>query len=408
MPVARRTVLGAGAALLVPTGAAQAIAGSTDARLRAVLDGLATEPTIDARRARLAAIDEIGLSPGARLDLVTVRAGLAVDAELERVPRDSDRRFELLVERRCGERVAAMELHERLLGEWRTLADRADRLLARLGFARGPIGDRFAAMFRDPRWLYPDNSAGRNRAVAEMNTRLDRARRRVPVLIGAVPPWSLDVAARRMTPTEEAAKKGGYRTLPKPGVVGSYFVDLADVRRRPSWSLGSVVHHELLPGHMIQLPIEATAGPHPLRLGYLSAFPEGWAVYAEQLMAEDGAFDGEDAMLLGHIHWLLFRVGRGLVDTGIHYKRWSQAKALETLRGIQGEPAYFAPFLIDIDRIAREPGSRAAEALVWLRLVDFRNRMTRRGRSIDAMRRFHQLILEDGRKRLDTIGAQIG
>jgi uncharacterized protein (DUF885 family) len=408
MRIARRTLLGAGAALLVPGAGARAATGSADARLRAVLDDLTALPTIAARQARLAAIDEAGLSASARLVLVTVRAGLAVDAEIERAPRGSERRFELLVERQCGERIAATALHERLLGEWHGLADRADRLLARLGFTRGSIGDRFVAMFRDPRWLYPDSSAGRNRAVAEMNARLDRARRRVPVLIGPVPPWCLDVAARRMTLAEEAAKKGGYRILPKPGVAGSYFVDLADIRRRPSWSLGSVVYHELLPGHMIQLPIEAAAEPHPLRLAYAAAFPEGWGVYAEQLMADDGAFDGDEAMLLGHIHWLLFRVGRGLVDTGIHYGRWSRSKALETLRGIQGEPAYFAPFPTDIDRIAREPGNRAAEALVWLRLVDFRKRMTQRGRSTDAMRRFHQMVLADGRKRLDTIDAQIG
>ena len=401
-------MLGAGAALFVPLAGARAAVGSADSRLRATLDGLAALPTIAARRARLAAVSEAGLSPSARLDLVTVRAGLAVDAEIERTPHDGEHRFELLVERHCGERIAAKALHERLLGEWHMLGHRADRLLARLGFTRGSIGDRFVAMFRDPRWLYPDSSPGRDRAVAEMDVRLARARQRVPVLIGPVPPWCLDVAARRMTPAEEAEKKGGYRTLPKPGVAGSYFVDLADIRRRPSWSLGSVVYHELLPGHMIQLPIEAAADPHPLRLAYAAAFPEGWGVYAEQLMADDGAFGDDDAMLLGHIHWLLFRIGRGLIDTGIHYRRWSRSKALETLRGIQGEPAYFAPFLTDIDRIAREPGSRAAEALVWLRLVDFRKRMTQRGRSTDAMRRFHQMVLADGRKRLDTIDAQIG
>lgn len=407
MRLARRTLLGAGAALFVPA-AARAAPTPADARLRVVLDGLAALPTIAARLARLAGVSDVGLSPGARLDLDTVRAGLAIDAELERTPRGSERYFELLVERHCGERIAPDALHRLLLNEWRVLADRADRLLTRSGLTRGSIGERFVAMFRDSRWLYPDTSAGRDRAVAEMNGRLDRARRRVPALLGPVPPWCLDVAVRRMSAAEEAAKKAGYRALPRPGAPGGYFVDLADIRRRPSWSLGSVVYHELLPGHMIQLPIEAAADPHPLRLAYLPAFAEGWGVYAEQLMAGDGAFDDDPAMLLGHIHWLLFRAGRGIIDTGIHYAQWSQSKALETLCGIQGEPAYFAPFVTDIDRIVRDPGARAAEALVWLRLTDFEKRMTHQGRSADAMRRFHQLVLTDGRKRLDTINARIG
>jgi uncharacterized protein (DUF885 family) len=316
--------------------------------------------------------------------------------------------YALMLERGLGEPIDPAAAHRRLMREWETLAARADELLAAQGFTTGAIGDRFVAMFRDPRWHYPDSSAGRDRAVAAMNATLDAARAQVPELIGPVPRFCLDVRVRRMSPAEEAARKGGYRIVATATRPGAYFVDLADIARRPSWSLGSVVHHELLPGHMIQLPIEAAADPHPLRLDYAPAFAEGWGVYAEALAAETGAFQGNDPMLLGNIHWLLFRIGRGIVDTGIHYERWSLAKAHETLRQTQGEPAYFAPFATDIDRIALEPGIRAAEALTWLRLVDLRNRMTRNGPPADAMRRFHQLVLADGRKRLETIEAEIG
>ncbi|HEU4959432.1 MAG TPA: DUF885 family protein [Sphingomonas sp.] len=315
--------------------------------------------------------------------------------------------YALMLERSLGEPIDPAAAHRRLMREWETLAARADRLLAAQGFTRGSVGERFVAMFRDPRWHYPDSSAGRDRAVADMNATLDKARARVPELIGPVPRFCLDVTVRRMSPAEEAARKGGYRIVATPTTAGAYFVDLADIARRPSWSLGSVVHHELLPGHMIQLPIEAAADPHPLRTEYAPAFAEGWGVYAEALAAETGAFAGDDPMLLGNIHWLLFRIGRGIVDTGIHYARWSLAKAQETLRETQGEPAYFAPFSIDIDRVALEPGIRAAEALTWLRLADLRTRMARNGRPADAMRRFHQLVLADGRKRLETIEAEI-
>jgi uncharacterized protein (DUF885 family) len=311
--------------------------------------------------------------------------------------------FALLIDRHMGERVDVAALHDRLVTKWQELAARADRLLRAQGLADGSIGQRFVACFRRPDGLYPDSAAGRDRAVADMNATLARARARVPALIGPVPAFCLGVRAQRMSPADEAAGRGGYRTVPTATTPGGYFVDLSDIKRRPRWSLGSVVHHELLPGHMIQLPIEAAANPHPLRLEYAPAFAEGWGVYAEHLAADDGAFAGDDPMLLGHIHWLLFRIGRGVIDTGIHYARWSRRKALETLEDVQGEPAYFAPFATDIDRICLEPGIRAAEALTWLRLVDLRDKAMGEQRSPEAMRGFHQRVLMDGRKRLETI-----
>lgn len=314
--------------------------------------------------------------------------------------------YALLLERALGEAIDPAAAHDRLMGEWKRLAEQADRLLGKLGFHTGSIGDRFRAMFQDARWHYPDTSEGRDKAVADMNATLDRARARVPALIGPAPSFCLQVRARRMSPVEEAAGKGGYRVLAGPTVPGAYFVDLADIRRRPSWSLASVVHHELLPGHMIQLPIEAAADPHPLRLEYAPAFAEGWGVYAEMLSAEAGAFAGDDAKLLGYLHWALFRIGRGIVDTGIHHARWSRQEALNRLSEIQGEPAYFAPFESDVDRICLDPAIRAAEALTALRLGDLRRQVTRAGGQA-GMRRFHRIVLADGRKRLATIEADL-
>jgi uncharacterized protein (DUF885 family) len=196
-----------------------------------------------------------------------------------------------------------------------------------------------------------------------------------------------------MSRVEELAGKAGYRVLPAPGKSGAYYVDLKNIRRRPSWTLPSVVAHELLPGHMIQLPIEVAADPHPLRLEYAPAFAEGWGVYAEQLAAAEGAFVDPMAEL-GHIHWLLFRVGRGLVDIAIHSDGWPVEHARAQLVEWQGEPVYFAPFDTDLARIVAEPASRAAEALAWLAIAD------RAPPAVAARKAFHRDMLAGGRKRL--------
>jgi uncharacterized protein (DUF885 family) len=229
-----------------------------------------------------------------------------------------------------------------------------------------------------------------------MNRWLDNARRASPALVGRVSRASLDVSVRRMSPAEEAAGKGGYRQIPTAGQSGAYFVDLKQIRRRPRWSLHSVVHHELLPGHMVQLPTEA--GAHPLRIAYLPAFSEGWAIHAEQLMADHGVYRDAPLEELGHIHWLLFRAVRGLIDTGIHHRRWSRVQAQAELERWQGVPAYFASFEQDLDRVTGEPAIRAAEALIWLGLAD-----RTRGRTGSALRQANQAILGGGRKPLRLI-----
>ena len=82
-------------------------------------------------------------------------------------------------------------------------------------------------------------------------------------------------------------------------------------------------------------------------------------------------------------------------------------QALKTLRGVQGEPAYFAPLATDLDRICLEPGIRAAEALNWLRLSDMRRSFTARTSASSALQHFHRIVLADGRKRLETIAAEL-
>ncbi|WP_066820158.1 DUF885 family protein [Sphingomonas mali] len=331
---------------------------------------------------------------GRLLSSLAPRAG---EPGVGRLPRGANY-FNLLIDRQFGGRDASA-IHRRVLAKAQDVAAEADELLARSGYAGKTTGERFRAAFRDPRFLYPDSEEGRDRAVADMNRWLGRARARLPRLFDSLPPECAHVAVRRMTPVEEAAKKGGYRVLPSSdGTPGSYFVDLSDIRRRPDWSLASVVHHELLPGHMVQMPLDVRANSHAIRAEYTTGFQEGWAIYAEELMARQGAFAGNDRARLGFLHWLMFRLCRSVIDTGVHGERWSVREARETLERMQGEPAFFATFDQDIQRVCLEPGARVGEALAWLALAD----RCGHGATADLSRR-HRAAIADGRLRLTSL-----
>jgi uncharacterized protein (DUF885 family) len=229
-----------------------------------------------------------------------------------------------------------------------------------------------------------------------MRATLATIRPQMPRLIGPLPAACLSVDVRPLDPAEIAAGKGGYRILPATGVQGLYVVDLKDIRRRPRVSLPSVVAHELLPGHMAQMPLEALAHPHPLRLRYAAGFSEGWGVYAEMLMADAGLFS-DPAAMLGHIHWMLFRVTRGLADIDLHVRGVDTDRAAARIRESLGESVYFAPIDRDVVRITSDPGLRAAEAWVPLRITAARPRARHR------WPQFHTPLLAFGRRRTEQI-----
>jgi uncharacterized protein (DUF885 family) len=380
----RRELLAVTAACAVP-GVARAGDRDADAELHALLDQLEPGAKAAASLARLRAFDPTGLSPAARLDRDAVTWGLAIDSRLA----SGEGSFMLQFERQFGARMGAASLQQKLKAKAAELTARADRLLRIQGLEIGSVGERLRAFARDPRWLYPDSDAGRARAVVDMERWLDAARARLPLLVSGLPASASRVTIRSLSAADIAAGRGGYRDPPRDGRPGAYVVDLREIRRRPMWSLASVVHHETLPGHFVQQTLQEAAAPHRLRLTYAPSFSEGWAIYAEQLADEAGLFAASPAAELGYVQWLLFRIGRALADTGIHLHGWDAARTKAFLAEIQGDPVIFAPFDQEVDRITRAPGARAAEAMTWLAIADLRQ-----GHGPRAA--FHHALLRDG------------
>jgi uncharacterized protein (DUF885 family) len=400
IPTRRQVLAGAGAMLLPSVAPAAARA---DRALRGLLDVAATSANPAAMVERLMRIDPATLSPDARLDLLTALSGLHLDAALVRqFPNPAapmtPARYRLLLCRLTSDDAVPAKAQRRLERERRRLTARADQIMRRLGHGRGTIGARYATLWRDSRWLYNDDEAGRDRAVADMTRTLALTRAEARLAFPEVPAYCFDVTVQRLSPADLAAGKGGYRTLPTPTGPGAYVVDLTDIRRRPSWTLPSMVRHELLPGHMIQLPLEAAADPHALRLRYAPGFAEGWATYIEQCALDAGAYADDPLAELGSLHWLLFRVCRALVDLRVHLSGWAAERAIAQWIAWQGEAAYFAPFDVDVKRIVNDPALRVAEALAWLTMDDLA--------SHDAAG-LHRVALGHGRMRLDLLRGMV-
>src|SRR5689334_9285678 len=74
--------------------------------------------------------------------------------------------------RAWGAPLEPRRAHAAVVGAARKAQARADQLLRGQGLSRGSVAERLRALSADVRWLYPDDDAGRDRAVADMNARL--------------------------------------------------------------------------------------------------------------------------------------------------------------------------------------------------------------------------------------------
>jgi uncharacterized protein (DUF885 family) len=290
--------------------------------------------------------------------------------------------------RAYGAPVDPVKAHRRAFAAARAVQARLDRLLKAQGLATGRVADRLATLFRDARFLYPDDDAGRDRAVVEMNARVAALKPALPTAFGDLP--IAPAFAHRMTPAEAAAGKAGFRVPAQGGEAGAYFVDLHAIRARPSWTLPSVAFHEVIPGHLLQLPLQAAAHPPPERVKASAAYFEAWGIYAEELAAALGAYAADPLGEIGYLHWRLFRLARIAADTGLHAMGWSRDQAVAAMRALQGPDIAFVGVEADVERMAREPARFAADGLGALSLTAWRPD------DRAAWPAYHRKVLADG------------
>jgi uncharacterized protein (DUF885 family) len=164
----------------------------------------------------------------------------------------------------------------------------------------------------------------------------------------------------------------------------------------PKFGVKTLAYHETIPGHHLQIAIaQEQAGLPALRQGMqFNAFTEGWALYAERLMAELGAYAGDPQGDLGRLRLEVFRAARLVVDSGIHSKQWSFNQAVEYLADATGFPTSEAQR--EITRYSVWPGQATSYYLGFLKFLELRQKaMDTLGTGFD-LKAFHRVILSNG------------
>lgn len=332
----------------------------------------------------------------------SLRAKAVHDAGLWRLPR-GEAFYEAALHNTTTTRLSPDEVHKFGLDQARDIGARLDVELRRQGFTRGTVGERMAALYKDPNQLYPNTDAGKAQAIAYCNGRLAAIRGRLPTMFNRLPPYRFEV--RRVPPQTEAGAASAFSQGPaldgsRPGIV--YF-NLHDTAEWPKFCLATTIYHEGLPGHQLEggLALSNTSLPMIRKTGFFSGYGEGWALYAEQLADEMGMYADDPLGRLGYLKFQLFRANRCVVDTGIHHLRWSREQAIRRFVEQEGEAPGFATR--EVERYCVTPGQACSYKLGHSVFVDLRSRAKATlGQRFD-IKAFHDAVLGTGRVPLDIL-----
>jgi uncharacterized protein (DUF885 family) len=190
------------------------------------------------------------------------------------------------------------------------------------------------------------------------------------------------------------------------------------VTRFSTWRERTTVYHEGVPGHHLQ--IAQTAFRRDIlnrwrRLAsWISGHGEGWALYAERLMADLGFLD-EPADYLGMLDGQSMRAARVVLDIGFHCGlpapaevdggEWTYDKAWQFLSRHANMADGFLRF--ELDRYLGWPGQAPAYKIgerLWLQLRE--DARAKEGDAFD-LKAFHRRALDIGSVGLDVLRAAV-
>ena len=229
---------------------------------------------------------------------------------------------------------------------------------------------------------------------------------RLPQLFGKLPRQPYGVApvpdniapfftGGRYVSSPLSARRGGY-----------YWVNTYALESRTLYTLPALTLHEAVPGHHLQFALAAEQEDQPdfRRSDYISAYGEGWALYAEKLGIEMNIYE-TPYQDFGRLTYEMWRACRLVIDTGIHAKGWSRQQALDYLSANTALSIH--EITTEIDRYISWPAQalsyKLGEYTIWQLRREAESQL---GADFD-LRNFHDFILALGSVPLDILKDEV-
>lgn len=307
------------------------------------------------------------------------------DAGLWRLP-GGDKAYANALRRYTTTAFTPEEIHATGLKEVARIEREMEGLLRQLGYTEGGIKERYDKLNLDSQ--PPSNPDPRPALLAKYTEILRDAEKRAALIFDLRPKAPIEVrrepvftektaAAHYNQPARDGTRPGVFwAPLPGPtfGILG----------------MRTLVYHEGVPGHHFQIALQReTEGlPRYRRDGIFGggpAFSEGWALYAEQIAAENGWYEGDPKGRLGQLNAELFRAKRLVTDTGLHTKHWTRQQAIDY--GISAS---------EVERYVVFAGQACAYKIGMLKILELRTKAQHALGAKFSIKEFHNLVLQTG------------
>ena len=254
----------------------------------------------------------------------------------------------------------------------------------------------------DESFYYEDSDAGREQILKDYQKILDEIDVGLDSAFRIRPSAGMEVV--RIPEFKEKTAPGAY--YQQPAIDGSrpgrFFANLYDIKATPKYSMRTLAYHEGIPGHHFQIAVAMELEGLPLfrMFSPFTAYVEGWALYSEYLAWEMG-FQDDPFDNIGRLQAELFRAVRLVVDTGIHYKKWTREEAIDYMKMNTGMAQ--SDVVSEIERYIVMPGQATSYKVGMMKILALREKAkSALGDKFD-LRDFHDVVLKNGAVPLDIL-----
>lgn len=247
----------------------------------------------------------------------------------------------------------------------------------------------------NPQFLYPNTPEGKEECLNEYQKIIEDINKAMPSVFDVLPKATVKV--ERIPEFKEANSPGAYYNPPsldgtRPGV---FYANMRDTNEIPKWGMYTLTYHEAVPGHHFQIAIQQELKQMPTfrKVMHQTAYMEGWALYAEFLAYELG-FEADPHINLGRLQAELFRAVRLVVDTGIHYKKWTREYAINYMNDNTGLPKN--DIIAEVERYIVMPAQACSYKIGMIKVLELRQKAKDALQDKFDIKKWHNCILQCG------------